>query len=355
LGDVLALQDNVARAIADEIRVKLTPQEQLRLASNRPVDPAAYESYLKGRYYLDKRTEDGARKGLEYFHQAIDLSPAYALAYAGVAESYYMLANGGFLTPAEAHPKAKAAALRALEMDTNLAEAHATLAAVIQEYEFDWSSAEKEFRRAIELNPNSANAHHLYAWHLAMTGRPEEAVKEVKRAQELDPLSLLINTNVGRMFYYARRSDEAIQQCLETLEMDSTFPLAHYVLGMAYAQRRMYDQSIAELQKAVSLDDRRSIAWATLGQAYALAGRKVHAVEVIERLNSLAKTHYVDPAGFVFVYAGLGDKDQAFAWLERAYQEHSVMISVMKTDSRFDPLRSDPRYADLLQRIGLPH
>jgi len=354
LTDVLSLQEEAARAISSEIRINLTPQEQARLARVRPVNPEAHNAYLKGRYFWNKKSEDGLKKGLEYFQQAIDLDSSYASAYAGEADSYYGLGNGGFLAPREAYSKAKAAALRALELDNSLTEAHASLALVNEIFEFDWAGAERQFRRAIEINPNYASAHEFYAWYLANTGRGEESIVEIKRAQELDPLSLDINANLGRMLYYARRYDQAIEQCRKTLEMDPAFPSAHYVLGMVYAQKGMYEESIGALRKAASFYGFRSMVLATLGWTYALAGRRGEALTVLAQLKLLAKQRYVDATALALVYTGLGNKDQAFAWLEMGYQERSVMMTALKSDARFDGLRSDPRFQDLLRRVGFP-
>ena len=354
LRDVLALQDDVARAIASQIRIKLTPQEQVRLASARPVNPEAHEAYLKGRYFWNKRTEEGLKKSLEYFQKAIDVDPNYALGYAGLADSYGILGNNGHLPPRETHPKAKAAALKALELNDNVAEAHSTLAAVMEEYDFDWAGAEKQHKRAIELNPNCATAHHYYAWHLAHRERVEESITEIKRAQELDPLSLIINMNVGRMLYYGRRYDEAIEQYRKTLEMDPNLPWAHYLLGVAYEQKGMHGESIAELQKAVSPSEINTIRLAALARAYALDGRRSKALKILHQLKELSKRRYVQPVFVALIYEALGDKDRAFLWLEKAYQDRSVNVPALRTDARFDSLRSDPRFQDLLRRIGLP-
>ena len=354
LQDILALQDEVARTVADEIKVKMTSHEQVRLASARPVNPEAHELYLKGRYFWNKRTEEALKKGLEYFQKAIDIDPNYALGYAGVADSYFTLGNNGFLAPRETYPKARAAALKALEIDDSLAEPHVTIAGIKEEYDFDWAGAEKEFRRAIELNPSYAVAYHSYAWHLAKTARLEESIAEIKRAQELDPLSLVINMNVGRMLYYARRYDQATEQYRKTLEMDPNFAWAHYLMGVAYEQKGRYEESVAELQKAVSPSEVNTIRLAALGRAYALAGRRSEAFNILEHLKLSSKQRYVEPTGVALLYASLGDKDQAFAWLEKAYHERSLMVFVLKADARFDSLRSDQRFQDLLRRVGLP-
>ncbi len=356
LRDVLALQDEVARAIASEIRVKLTPQEQARLMSARPVNPEAHELYLKGRYYWNKRTPETLKKSFEYFQQAIEKDPSYALAYAGLADAYLMLGAGEYavLPPKEAFPKGESAAMKALELDSTLAEAHSTLGYSKDVFDWDWQGAEREFKQAIEFNPNYANAHHWYAGHLTQMGRHAEAIAEARKAESLDPLSLIISADVAmEALAPAGMYDQAMQQCRKTLEMDPNFAVAHACLSRSYEHKGMHKEAIAEIQNAVNLSG-GSLVWvAALGRAYALAGRRDEAIKILNELKARSKREFVPPAGFVGIYAALGDKDQAFAWLEKAYQERSDIIPALKLPV-FDPLRSDPRFQDLLRRVRLP-
>ncbi len=350
LRDVLVLQGDIAKAIAREIRVEVTPQAQVRLNRYRPVDPEVHEAYLRGLYFWNQRTEEGLNKSLEYFQKAIELDPAFAQGYAGLADSYAVLAYRGYLAPQQAYPKAKAAALKALELDESLADAHTSLAAVTEMYDHDWTGAEKEFKRAIELNPGYANAHHWYALHLDEMGRMEESIAEIRRALELDPLSMIINVNLAATLYHARRYDQAIEQIHSALEIDPNFYLAHVMLGMVYEQKAMDREAIAEYEKSVSPSAGSSFRpSAALGRAYALAGRRNEALKIVQQLKALSKRMYVDPDRIADVYMALGDKDQAFAWLEK---EHFPRYG-LRADPRFDPLRSDPRFQALLRRAGL--
>jgi TolB-like protein/DNA-binding winged helix-turn-helix (wHTH) protein/Flp pilus assembly protein TadD len=354
--DVLVLQDEVARAITQEIRIKLTPQEQARLTSPRPINPEAYEAYLKGRYFWNKRTEEGYKKAIEYLQRAIEKEPGYAEAYAGLADSYALLGslNTATLPRKEAMTRATAAALRALESDDTAAEVHTSLAFVKMQYEWDWAGAEVEFRRAILLNPNYPTAHHWYAYYLIAQQRTEEALREIRHAQELDPLSVIINTDVGEVLCYARQYDDAIEQSRKALEIDPDFILAHRVLGWAYEQKHMYTESVTELKKAMSLSGSRSDILGALGHVYAISGQKSAALEVLAELRRSAARNHDISADIAIVYAGVGDKDRAFEWLEKAYQERSAALVLLKVLPLLDPLHSDPRFADLLRRVGLP-
>jgi TolB-like protein/Tfp pilus assembly protein PilF len=355
LRDVLTLQREVARAIANQVQIKLTPQEQARLANAGSVNPEAYDTYLKGRYYQEKRTEEGLKKSIEYFEQAIAKDPNYAPAYSGFADSYSYLGNHGFFPPNEASPRAKAAAAKALEMDESLAEAHTSLAYVKMNYDWDWVGAGKEYRRAIELNPGYTKAHSLYAWYLAAQGWFGEAIAEMKRALELDPLSLYDNTNLGWHLRMARRYDEAIEQLRMTLDMDPTFAQGRLDLGQVYEQKKMYEQAIVEFRKAITLYGGSAPSTAALGHAYAVAGKRDEAEKVLSELKALSKQKYVSSFDVAVIYTGLGEKEQAFAWLEKAYKQRDGWLAGrLKVDPRLDSLRSDPRFADLLRRVGLP-
>jgi len=354
LRDVLALQDDVARAIATEVKAKLTPQESARLRQPRPVNPEAHENYLKGLYYWNKRTAADLKRSIEYFQQAIRKDPNYAQAYAGLADCYVVLPNYSATSPQDAFPKAKAAAEKAIQIDGGLAEAYPALAQVAAFYNYDWPNAEREFKRAIELNPSYATAHQWYAIMLARMGQQERALAEVKLAQELDPLSLIINLNVAWILYLARQYDQGIEQLGKTLELDQSFAAAHDTLGVCYVQKGMYEQGIAELRKAISLSGGDPNIKGELGNAYAVAGKRKQALEILGELTALWKQSYFSPYYIASIYAGLGDKDHAFAWLEKAYKEQDTWISFVNVDPAFDPLHSDPRFQDLVRGMNLP-
>jgi len=354
LRDILALQSDVAGAIAAEVKVKLTPQEQARLARTRPVSPEAHEAYLKGRYYWNLRTEEGLKKSIRHFQVAIEKDPGYALAYAGLADSYVVLAEWALMASKEAFPRAKAAALKALEMDETLAEAHVSLGAVRSDHDWDWVGADKEYKRGIELNPGYATGHQWYAEYLSAMGRHNEAIAEIKRAQELDPLSLMINAVGGYVFIYARRYDEAIAQCRRTLELNAGFYPAHLYLGWAYQGQKLYGQAISEYQKAIALEEDNPTLAEGLAWCYAASGKRTEALKIISTLNALSRRKYVSPYGMAEIYVALGDFDQGLAWLERAYEEHSWELAFLKVSPVFDPLRSDARFKDLVRRMNFP-
>jgi len=300
------------------------------------------------------RTEEGLKKGIEYFQQAIEKDPGCALAYAGLADSYSVLGFWNFMAPKEAYPRERAAAFKALEMDETLAEAHTSLGDARFKYDWDWVGAEKEYKRAIELNPSYATAHHWYAGYLSAMGRHNEAIAEAKRAQELDPLSLMINATGGLVFFYARRYDEAIAQCRSTLELNSGFYPAHLFLGWAYEQEKLYADAISEYQKVIALEQGNPALAAHLARGYAAAGKRTEALNIISHLEELSKRRYVSPYAIAQTYAALGDPDQAFAWLEKAYEDRSNALQLLKVDPRVDRLRSDPRFQDLLRRMNFP-
>ena len=355
LKDVLALQGEVARTIAGEIGIRLTPQERLRLAEKKTVNPEAYEAYLNGKYHLFRRTADSARKSLEYFQQAVEKQPDYALAYAGMAEAYESAAGSaqGALSPTEAFPKAKAAAMRAAELDSTLGDPYVSLAWSSFVFDRDWTTAENQFQRALRLSPNYPIAHENYATFLSRMGRFDEALREARRAQELDPLSLSGNTMMGINLGLARRDDEAIPWFRRVLDMDPTFLRAHFGLGLSLVHQKRYDEAITELQKAVELSGGGAAQLGALGYAYAVANRRAEALEIVAKLMERSKEHYVPPAMVATVFSGLGDKDQAMIWLEKAIEEHDPWLTGLKVDPMFDSLRSDPRFVDLLHRVGL--
>ncbi len=354
LKDTLALQDRVARAIAEQIQINLTPREQAALKSVRVVNPEAYESYLKGRFFWNKRTADGLRVALAYFNQAIEEDPKYAQAYSGLADTYALLGDWQYavMTPVQANPKAKAAALKAVELDSALGEAHNSLAFLLDGFDWDLDAGGKEFERAIELNPGYATAHHWYAWHLGLLGRYDEAIVEMRKAESLDPLSLIINADLAELLVIAHSYDESIRQSRKTIEMDPNFAMAHNQLGQAYLQQRMYEQAIGELQKAVQLSAGSPTCIANLARAYALSGRKSEAGKLLNDLKSSSTANNSHASEVAAIYAALGDKDEAMNWLEKGYAERFNPGVLIRPG--FDPLRSDPRFQNLAHRVGLP-
>jgi TolB-like protein/DNA-binding winged helix-turn-helix (wHTH) protein/Tfp pilus assembly protein PilF len=353
LRDTLALQNRVATAIADQIRINLTPQEQAALKSVEVVNPVAYESYLKGRYFWNKRTADELRVALAYFNQAIEQDPKYARSYSGLADTYALLGDWQYaaMSPKEAFPKAKAAALKALELDSSLGEAHNSLAFVLDGFDWDLEAAGREFRRAIELSPGYATAHHWYAWHLSLLGQYNEAIAEMRKAQNLDPLSLIINSDLAEILIMAHSYDESMQQSLKTIEMDPNFALAHNQLGEAYIQKHMYEKAITELRKAVQLSGDSPTSIANLARAYVLSGKRSEAVQLLNGLKKRADLGNPSSPEIATIYASLGDTDQAMNWLERAYNDRFNPGVLLRPG--FDPLRSDSRFQDLVRRIGL--
>jgi eukaryotic-like serine/threonine-protein kinase len=349
MADIFVLQEEIAREITDKLRLQLTGDEKKRLTKRATGNKEAYQLYLKGRYWLDKRTPEGFSKAIEYFQQAIAKDPQYALAYSGLADCYSWFPLFAFVSPKEAYPKAKEAALKALEIDDTLAEAHTSLALVKIHQDWDWSGGEREFQRAIALNPDYAIAHMWYGWTLANTGRFEESIAEVKRALELDSLSLEINWFLGVVYLFARQYDQAIEQCLKTLELDPNHWQAHTFLGWAYIQKSVYKEGIAELEKAVAISP-TNVSLAYLGYGYALAGRRLETQKVLDQLKEISKEKYVSAFHRAIICSGLGEKDQALEWLERAYEEHFIIG--IRGNPGFDPLRSDPRFQDLLRRMN---
>jgi tetratricopeptide (TPR) repeat protein len=354
LRDTLALQKRMASAIADQIRINLTPQEQAALKTVKVVKPEAYESYLKGRYFWNRRTADGLKVALAYFNQAIEEDPKYAQAYSGLADTYALLGDWQYavMTPKEAFPKAKAAAIKALELDSTLSEAHNSLAFILDGFDWDLDTAGKEFRRAIELNPGYATAHHWYAWHLSLLGQYDEAIAEMRKAQNLDPLSLIINADLAEVLVLAHSYDESIRQSLKTIELDPNFALAHNQLAQAYIQEHKYDEAIAELRKAVQLSGSSPTFMANLARAYTLSGKRSEAVQLLDDLKERSDAGNSSAPEIAMIYASLGDTDQAMNWLEKAYDDRFNPGVLLRPG--FDPLRSDSRFQDLAHRMGLP-
>jgi TolB-like protein/DNA-binding winged helix-turn-helix (wHTH) protein/Flp pilus assembly protein TadD len=354
LRDTLVLQKEVARAIAEQIRIEVTPQEQAALKSAKAIDPEAFVAYLKGRYFWNKRTSDGLKKALDYFNQAVAKDPNYAAAYSGLADTYALLGDWQYavMTPKEALPRAKAAAMKALELDDSLSEAHTSLAFCLDGFDWDFEAAGKEFRRALELNPGYATAHHWYAWHLSLIGRNSEAIAEMRKAENLDPFSLIINADLAELLLIAHSPDESVQQSRKTIEMDPGFALAHNQLAQAYLEKHMFAEAIAELQKAIQLSGGSPTCTANLARAYAASGRKAEAEGLLDDLKKRSTPGYPHASEIAMVYAALGDKNQGMTWLEKGYEARFNPGVLLRPG--FDPLRSDSRFQDLVRRIGLP-
>jgi serine/threonine protein kinase/Tfp pilus assembly protein PilF len=358
LADIVSVQQEIATAISGNLRVRLTSEDKTRLAKSSAINPEAYQLYLKGRYFANQATAAGLRKSIEYFEQAIEKDPGYASAYAGMADTYSALGGGWmYLSPTDSLPKAKAAAMKALELDDTLAEAHAALAYAAF-FDWDWPTAEREFKRAIELNPNSALAHDRYAECLKTRRRFDESMTEAQRAQELDPLSPEIVAQLGNVHFMARQYDDAIAQFQKALDLNPNIPVVRAMLAFAYAMKRMYPQALAEYDK-ISDQDKMTAAGnqfvaGMLGWLNAVSGRRTDALKIAQEFNDLSAHAYVDFYWPGAIYAGLGDKDEAFRLLEKSYQEHAATMPYLAVDPFWDGLRSDPRFADLLRRMGLP-
>jgi len=354
VADILALQSDVARDIVTQIQIQLTQPEQERLAKTRTVVPAAYDAYLQGNYYVAKRTGEAVTEAVADYRQAIQLDPTYAPSYAGLAAALTLAADYKDVASSEVLPEAEAAAVKALQLDDNLASAHAVLGQ-IRAYRLEWPGVLDEFKRAIELNPGEANSHHWYALALAAAGRNDEAISEMKLAQELDPRSLIINANLSWVLYLAGRYEEAVAQAQKTVAMDPSFAVAHGCLGQAYLAQREYAKALQELQQALALSGNETSFKAELGNAYAVAGKKAEALGILHDLLQMSSRQYVSPYSIALVYVGLDQKDEAFRWLDKAYDERSVRLINIAVHPRFASLHSDPRFATLVQRIGLPY
>jgi TolB-like protein/Flp pilus assembly protein TadD len=353
LTDIFELEEEISREISEKLRLRLSVEEKRRLSKRYTKNTEAYQLYLKGRYYTNKRTGEWIKKGIECFQQATDLDPAYALAYAGMADAYAFLASStGGLPPTECYPKAKAAAMKALEIDDMLAEAHTSLGFAHLLYDWEFTEAEREFKRAIKLNPAYANAHDGYGFYLKATGQNEAAISECQRAQKLDPLSLYAPVSLGWAYYFARQYERAAEQGRKALEIDPRFDFAHWIVGLALAQQGRAEEAVASLNQAVILTGGAITFMAYLGYAYGLAGMRTEAQMVLEDLEETARQRYVPSYFFAIVYLGLSEHDQAFAYLERAFEERSGFLAYIKVEPMLDPLRDDPRFANLLKRVG---
>lgn len=355
LTDIFTAQDRISQRVAVALALKLNGEEQRQLTKRYTQNPEAYQAYIRGRYFWNKSTVEGYRKGIEHFQRAIEIDPGYALAFAGLADSYNLLGSYGEMPMRESHPKARAAALKALELDDQIAEAHTSLGAIIADYYWEWPEAEKHLRRAIDLNPNYATAHYWFSEYLSRMMRHEEAISAAQRAQDLDPVSLDANMHVGAALYRARQYDRAVEQSQRTLELDPDFIDAHVLLGLNLVQKKIYGEAISEFQKARALSGNSPEILGLIGYGYGMAGMKRETQEALKELDNLSRQNrYVSSSSKMWVYIGLGEKDRAFEWLERAYEERSWFLGLLAADPLFDPLRSDPRYADLLRRMNLP-
>ncbi len=352
--DILSMQDEIAREISAKMKLKLTGEEEQRLSEQYTKNVEAYQLYLKGRYFWNKVTEDSVTKSIECFNQAIDKDPNFALAYAGLADSYILDSFIGMVSPAESYGKAKAPAIRALEIDNNLGDAHATLALILTWYEWNWAAGESEFKRAVELSPNSATAHQAYGRALYMIGRFDESLAELKRAKDLDPLSIIIDADLESVFFFSRRYDEAIKQNRKILDMDSRFVFAYIDLSIALEKSGKSQEAITELQKALSLESENPFVLSLIGYTYARMGESEKAGDILRQLKELSQRKYVSPMLLARVYVSLGDRDHAFESLEQGYQGRDYNLPFLHVDPTFDNLRSDPRFSVLVRRIGLP-
>src|SRR2546425_10187380 len=351
LADIHSVRQEIATAVSGNLQVRLTSEEKTRLNRSSATNPEAYQLYLKGRYHANQTTAAGLKKSIEYFQQAIDIDPGYALAYSGLADSYSSLGGGWlYLSPSDSFPKAKAAAMKALELDDTLAEAHAALAYATF-FDWDWPSAEREFKRAIELNPNSALSHERYAECLKTRLRFSESMAEAQRAHELDPLPPEIVSQLGTVYLFTRRYDESIVQYHKALDLNPNLPVVRALLSWSYAMKGMYPQALAEYDKIADTDKavaaENQFVASNLGWVYAISGRRANALKIAQELKDLSSRTYVDFYQLGGIYAGLGDKDEAFRLLEKAYAQHSATMPRLGIDVYWYGMRSDPRYAEL--------
>jgi serine/threonine protein kinase/tetratricopeptide (TPR) repeat protein len=353
-GDIFAVQDEISHEISEKLRLQLTRAEKKRLTRRHTVNAEAYRLYLKGRHHWNRWTEEGFGKAIEYFQQAIDIDPSYALAYTGLADSYILLGWNSYLPPKQVFPKGKAAAITALRLDPDLAEAHTSLAALLWLHDWQWDQAEAEFKRSLELSPTYPTANHWYAEFLMTMGRYEEAADRMKNSQEIDPLSLIINVAVGWALYHRRRYDEAIEQLRRTAELDPNYPVTYWILGLLLRKMTSYDPAIVEGESAVKLSGGSPLMRAALAHTFGMAGRTKEASQILDDLTELAKKKYVAPHFFAGIYLGLGKNDRAVERLQQSYEEHSHWLIYLHIDPSLDGLRNEPGFQDLLGRVGLP-
>ena len=352
--DTLALQSRVARSVVEQIRGTLNRQEQAALAKSKTVSPVAYEAYLKGRYFWNKRTGDGLKTAIQYFNDAIEADPTYAEAYAGLADSYALAGDWeyGVLSPQDAFRKATAAATKALALDDSLGEAHTSLAFALDLYGWDWATAETEYKLAIKLSPGYATAHLWYAWHLILMGQNSEGLFELRKAESLDPLSLIISADMADALCIAHRYDDAVQQGQKTLQLDPNFAIGHYELGQAFEQKNMHDEAIGEFQKAIDISGHSGVLNSSLAYVYAVLGRKDEATKIAKDIEARRDQNPSAEANIALIYVGLGDQDKAMIWLNKGYEARFNPSILLRP--AFDSLRSDARFKELLRRVGLP-
>lgn len=353
-GDIFVVQDEISNEISEKLRLQLTQAEKKRLRKRHTENDEAYRLYLKGRHYWNKWTEDGFYKAIEQFQQAIAIDPGYALAYAGLADSYVLLGWNSYLPPKAAFPKGKAGAKIALQLDPDLAQAHTPMAALLWLYDWQWEEAQTEFKRSLERDPTYATANHWYAEYVMTMGRHTEVMARMKKSQELDPLSLIINVAVGWALYFARQYDEAVEQLRQTVELDPNYPVTYWILGLLFRKTGRYELAIAEGEKGVKLSGGSPLMRAALAHTLGTAGRNKEALQILDELTELGKQKYVAPYFFAGIYVGLGENDRAIEYLERSYEEHSHWLIYLHIDPGMDALRDNPRFQDLLRRVGLP-
>jgi tetratricopeptide (TPR) repeat protein len=352
--DIFAVQDSISERVTSALAVTITNEEKSGITKRYTADTEAYLLYLKGRYQLTRLTDDGFFKGRDFFQEAINKDPKYALAYAGLADAYNRLGGFEALTSKEVYPKAREAANKALQLDESLAEAHTGLATVYQDYDWDFSTAAREFQRALELNPGYSDGHQMYGYYLAAMGRFDEAVSEMKLALDLDPLSLEKTTGIGEVLYLQRRYDESIAQFRKALEIDSNSGFTHWAVGRPLLAQSKFNEAIVEFQKSIPLSGDSPDEPAELARAYALAGRRNEALKIVDELKKLSERKHVSPTVMASIYVGLGDKDQAIAFLNKAFDERDYLLVLLMVEPMFDPLRSDPRFTEMVHRVGLP-
>ena len=350
---IFALEDSISEQVASALTLELTQKLRNKLRKRYTENTVAYQAYLRGRFLLSRRTAESYRSAIVYFKEAIKMDPEYALAYTGVADYYLLLSNLNLITPQESAAKAKDAILKAIELDDSIAEAHLSLAYLRAYSDWDWPDAEREFKRAIELSPNHAETRQFYSIYLRQQGRFEEGLAEIKLAQVLDPVSPNISVSLGSLLFFARRYDEAIAQLRKTIALDPAFVMGHLYLGLTYQQTAMYDEAIASVKNALSLSDNLPEFRAQLGFIYAVAGRQTEARAIVQELLELLKQRYIAPYNLAFLHAGMGDHDEAFFWLEKAYEERSCDLALLSVDPRLDDLRGDTRFMNFVRHVGL--
>ena len=352
--DIFTVQDQVAARVVGLLAVKLTGAEQMLLTKRYTENPEAYQLYIKGRYFWDKFTPADHRRAIEFFNHAIGKDPAYALAYTGLSDTYAASSTNGWIASTEGYPRAKEMVKKALQLDDTLSEAHTSFGAIAMFYDLDWATAEREYKRAIELNPNYAIAYELYSYLQSATGRPDEAIEMAKRALGNDPLSALLSEDAALACYLARRYDEAIQQYQKTIRLDPSYASAYFNMGRVFGQKAMYDEAHAAYQKAINASERTPAILAALGHTYAVSGRRGEALRILDELKEMSRQNYVSPYDLAILYTGLGETDRAIEQLGKAYEQRAGWIINLKVEPLFDPLRRDPRFAELVGRLGLP-